>query len=66
MSDKNVACKDMVLELQNMTYLDWAVGKTMPGTPGCFVKVYEETECIISFRITTVIVAFLATNVSMN
>ena len=44
MSDKNVACKDMVLELQNMTYLDWAVGKTMPGTPGCFVKVYEETE----------------------
>lgn len=42
MSDKNVACKDMILELQDMTYLNWAVA--MPGTPGCFVKVYEEAE----------------------
>ena len=42
MSDKNVACKDMVLELQDMTYLNWAA--IMPGTPGCFVKAYEEAE----------------------
>lgn len=42
MSDKNVACKDMILELQDMTYLDWVA--IMPGTPGCFAKVYEEAK----------------------
>lgn len=42
MSDKNIACKDMILELQDMTYLDWTAEKTMSGTPGCFAKVYEE------------------------
>ena len=44
MSDKNIACKDMILELQDMTYLDWAAEKTMSGTPGCFVKIYEEAK----------------------
>lgn len=43
-ASKANADKDMILELQDMTYLDWATGKTMPGTPGCFVKAYEEVE----------------------
>lgn len=34
--------KDIVLELQDMRHLDWAVRKMSPGTPGCFLKAYEE------------------------
>lgn len=34
--------KDIILELQDMRYLDWAVQKVSPGTPGCFLKAYEE------------------------
>lgn len=33
---------DIILELQDMRYLDWAVRKISPGTPGCFLKAYEE------------------------
>lgn len=36
--------KDMVLELQDMRNMDWAVRKMSPGTPGCFLKAYEETD----------------------
>lgn len=34
--------EDMILELQDMRYLDWATRKMSPGTPGCFLKAYEE------------------------
>lgn len=34
--------KDIILELQDMRYLDWAERKMSPGTPGCFLKAYEE------------------------
>ena len=27
-----------------MRYLDWAVRKMSPGTPGCFLKAYEEVD----------------------
>ena len=36
--------QDIVLELQDMRDLDWAVQKMSPGTPGCFLKVYEELD----------------------
>lgn len=36
--------KDLVLELQDMRNLDWAVRKMSPGTPGCFLKAYEEVD----------------------
>ena len=38
MSDKNIACKDMILELQDMTYLDWAAEKTMSGNTRMFCE----------------------------
>ncbi|MDD7178703.1 MAG: hypothetical protein SPG09_01235 [Lachnospiraceae bacterium] len=34
--------EDMILELQDMRSLDWAVRKMSPGTPGCFLKAYDE------------------------
>ena len=36
--------QDIVLEVQDMRYLDWAVRKMSPGTPGCFLKAYEEVD----------------------
>ena len=36
--------QDIVFELQDMRDLDWAVQKMSPGTPGCFLKVYEELD----------------------
>lgn len=38
--------KDLVTELQNLEYLDWAERKLSPGTPGCFLKAYEEKDGI--------------------
>lgn len=35
---------DLVRELTDMTFLDWTEQKLSPGTPGCFLKAYEETE----------------------
>ena len=35
---------DFVLETKDMRHLDWAVRKMSPGTPGCFLKAYEESE----------------------
>jgi len=34
--------QDIILEKQDMRYLDWAARKMSPGTPGCFLKAYEE------------------------
>lgn len=34
--------KDIELELKDLRYLDWAARKMSPGTPGCFLKAYEE------------------------
>lgn len=36
--------KDIIFELQDMRHLDWAVKKMSPGTPGCFLKAYEEVD----------------------
>lgn len=36
--------KDIVFELQDMRHLDWAVRKMSPGTPGCFLKAYDEID----------------------
>lgn len=35
---------DIVKELADLRYLDWAVRKMSPGTPGCFLKAYEEKD----------------------
>ena len=34
--------QDIICELQDMKHLDWAARKMAPGTPGCFLKAYEE------------------------
>ncbi len=34
---------DFIKELQDFRYLDWTDQKFSPGTPGCFLKAYEET-----------------------
>lgn len=36
--------EDIILKLQDMRDLDWAARKISPGTPGCFLKAYEETD----------------------
>ena len=36
--------QDIVTQLQDMRHLDWAARKMSPGTPGCFLKVYEEVD----------------------
>ncbi len=33
---------DFVKELQDLRYLDWTDTKMSPGTPGCFLKAYDE------------------------
>lgn len=38
----NREADDIVHELQDKTYLDWSMRKLSPGTPGCFLKAYEE------------------------
>lgn len=37
-----MAMNDIVLELRDLRHLDWAERKLSPGTPGCFLKAYEE------------------------
>lgn len=34
--------EDLILKLQDLRYLDWSDTKQSPGTPGCFLKAYEE------------------------
>lgn len=34
---------DLVKEIQDLKYLNWTDVKSSPGTPGCFLKAYEET-----------------------
>lgn len=36
--------QDIVTQLQDMRHLDWAARKMSPGTPGCFLKAYEEVD----------------------
>lgn len=36
--------KDFITELQDLRYLDWTDKKMSPGTPGCFLKAYEESK----------------------
>lgn len=33
---------DIIYKMQDMRHLDWAARKMSPGTPGCFLKAYEE------------------------
>lgn len=35
---------DIISKVQDMRYLDWAARKMSPGTPGCFLKAYEEID----------------------
>ena len=35
---------DYIAELQDFTYLNWTDTKLSPGTPGCFLKAYDERE----------------------
>lgn len=35
---------DILSDLQDMRWLDWAVRKISPGTPGCFLKAYEKND----------------------
>lgn len=35
---------DLITELTDMTFLSWTERKLSPGTPGCFLKAYEEKE----------------------
>lgn len=32
----------IIYDIQDLRYLDWAARKMSPGTPGCFLKAYEE------------------------
>lgn len=34
--------KDFIAEVQDLRYLNWSDTKLSPGTPGCFLKAYEE------------------------
>ena len=34
--------EDLILKLQDLGHLDWSDTKQSPGTPGCFLKAYEE------------------------
>lgn len=34
--------EDLILEVQDLRYLNWSDTKLSPGTPGCFLKAYEE------------------------
>ena len=34
--------QDIICELQDIKHLDFAARKMSPGTPGCFLKAYEE------------------------
>lgn len=34
--------KDLIWEIQDFRYLNWSDTKLSPGTPGCFLKAYEE------------------------
>ena len=36
--------RDIILETKHMHHLDWATRKMSPGTPGCFLKAYEEID----------------------
>lgn len=38
--------KDLIKDLTDMTHLDWAERKFSLGTPGCFLKAYEEKQGI--------------------
>ena len=33
---------DLITEIQDLKYLNWTDVKYSPGTPGCFLKAYEE------------------------
>ena len=33
---------DLIKEIQDLKYLNWTDVKLSPGTPGCFLKAYEE------------------------
>lgn len=35
---------DFIEEIQDLTYLDWSDTKLSPGTPGSFLKSYEEIQ----------------------
>ena len=35
---------NIISKVQDMRYLDWAARKISPGTPGCFLKAYEEID----------------------
>ena len=37
---------DYIAELQDFIYLNWTDTKLSPGTPGCFLKAYDEREGI--------------------
>lgn len=36
--------KDFIKDIQDLRYLDWVNKKISLGTPGCFLKAYEEKE----------------------
>lgn len=58
--------RDIICQLQDMRHLDWAARKMSPGTPGCFLKAYEEVNgksYTISSLIMIVIVVSLVMNV---
>ena len=58
--------RDIICQLQDMRHLDWAARKMSPGTPGCFLKAYEEVNgkrLYISSLIMIVIVVSLVMNV---
>ena len=43
--------KDLILDLTDLTNLDWAGRKLSPGTPGCFLKAYEEKQTRIYYKL---------------
>ena len=61
--------QDIICELQDMKHLDWAARKMSPGTPGCFLKAYEEVNgkrLYTNYRTMIVIEGCLVMSVSTN
>ena len=43
--------EDFIWEIQDFRHLNWSDTKLSPGTPGCFLKAYEEQITSLQYKI---------------
>lgn len=43
-NQRRIAMQDLIRETQDLRNLVWSLSKNSPGTPGCFLKAYDETD----------------------